>query len=252
MPIRLERSQHTVTITIDRPEASNALDPEHFAELANAWRRFRDDAEAYVAIITGVGDVFCAGADLKALAAGRRPSREDVDVALLRGFPLYKPIIAAVNGVCAAGGMELLGGVDIRLAVPEARFGVLEPKRGLMAAGGTTVRLPRQIPFPHAMEFLLTAELVPADRALAMGLLNAVVPGAELMEAAVTFAHRITANAPLALFATKQSVIEGMGRDLEWAYRNERALSTQLLETEDAREGPQAFAEKRDAVWTGR
>ena len=149
-----------------------------------------------MAIITGVGNAFCTGADLKTYIpqvtklqreiASRQVEEldgyriDDGVKAVLRGVKLYKPIIAAVNGACVAGGMEMLGGCDLRVAVPEAYFGVMEPKRGLFAGGGTTVRLPRQIPYPAAMEFLLCADRVPAEQALAFGLLNAVVPAEQL------------------------------------------------------------------------
>ncbi|HEX2738196.1 MAG TPA: enoyl-CoA hydratase-related protein, partial [Acidimicrobiia bacterium] len=174
---------------------------------------------------------------------------DDGTKAVLRGAKIYKPIIAAVNGFCAAGGMEMLGGVDIRVAVPDAKFAVMEPKRGLFAGGGTTVRLPRQIPFPQAMEFLLCADLIDAPRALEMGLLNAVVPREELMDKAYEYARRITANAPLAVQATKRSVLEGLAMDMKAAYKNESALSSMIFATEDAKEGPKAFAEKRPPVW---
>ena len=172
--------------------------------------------------------------------------------AVLRGTKIYKPIIAAVNGPCTAGGMEMLGGVDIRVACPEATFAVMEPKRGLFAGGGTTVRLPRQIPFAQAMEFLLCADLISAERALEMGLLNAVVPRDELLDRAYDYARRITANAPLAIQATKRSVLQGLGMDLREAYRNESAISAEVFSTEDAKEGPRAFAEKRSPVWQGK
>jgi enoyl-CoA hydratase len=177
---------------------------------------------------------------------------DDGTRAVLRGAKIWKPIIAAVNGYCTAGGMEMLGGVDIRVACPEAQFAVMEPKRGLFAGGGTTVRLPRQIPFPQAMEFLLCADLVPADRAYEMGLLNRVVPAGELLDVAYEYARRITANAPLAVQATKQSVWEGLGMSLRDAYRNEAQLSSAIFATEDAREGPAAFAEKRPPRWQGK
>jgi enoyl-CoA hydratase len=148
--------------------------------------------------------------------------------------------------------MEMLGGADIRIACPEAKFAVMEPKRGLFAGGGTTVRLPRQIPFPLAMEFLLCADLIPADRAFEMGLLNAIVPRDELLDAAYTYARRITANAPLAVQATKQSVWEGLGMSLKEAYKNESAISSVIFSTEDAKEGPRAFAEKRTPNWQGK
>jgi enoyl-CoA hydratase len=148
--------------------------------------------------------------------------------------------------------MEMLGGVDLRVACHEATFAVMEPKRGLFAGGGTTVRLPRQIAFPQAMELLLCADLVSAERALAMGLLNAVVPRDELLDAAYGYARRITANAPLAVQATKRSVMEGLGMDLRDAYRNESRISAEIFATEDAQEGPRAFAEKRPPIWRGR
>ena len=260
--------EHIVLITIDRPEARNSADLEHFKALREAWERFDADPDAWVAIITGVGDAFFTGADLKTYvpaitALGTRIAAEgltevdgyrldDGTRAVLRGARIWKPIIAAVNGYCTAGGMEMLGGVDIRVACPEAQFAVMEPKRGLFAGGGTTVRLPRQIPFPHAMEFLLCADLVSADRALHMGLLNAVVPLDGLLEAAYAYARRITANAPLAVQATKRSVWEGLGMNLKDAYRNESALSSAIFATEDAKEGPLAFVEKRSPRWTAR
>ncbi len=193
MPIHYETDgDHVVRITIDRPEARNSCDMEHFKLLREAWERFAADDQAWVAIVTGVGEAFFSGADLKkyipeitkfqqkiadeGLTEIDGYRLDDGTRAVLRNWPLYKPVIAAVNGFCTAGGMEMLGGTDIRIACPEAKFAVMEPKRGLFAGGGTTVRLPRQIPWPQAMEFLLCADLIPADRALEMGLLNAVVP----------------------------------------------------------------------------
>lgn len=255
-------------ITIDRPEARNSADLEHFKALREAWERFDADPDAWVAVVTGVGDAFFTGADLKTYvpAITKLQQRiveegvtevdgyrlDDGTKAVLRGAKIWKPIIAAVNGFCTAGGMEMLGGVDIRVACPEAKFAVMEPKRGLFAGGGTTVRLPRQIPFPQAMELLLCADLVPASRALEMGLLNAVVPRDELMDAAWEYARRITANAPLAVRATKQSVWEGLGMDLRDAYRNEAAIASRIFQTADAVEGPKAFAEKREPRWQGK
>ncbi len=269
MPVHYERDvEHVVLITIDRPEARNSADLEHFKLLRQAWERFRDDADAWVAIVTGVGDAFFTGGDLKAYIPEitrlmRRITEEGVEEidgyrlddglkAVLRDFELYKPVIAAVNGFCVAGGMEMLGGADIRVACPEAEFAVMEPKRGLFAGGGTTARLPRQIPFPQAMELLLCADLIPADRALQMGLLNAVVPREQVLDKAREFAQRITANAPLAVQATKESVLEGLAMSLPDAYQNENRISARVFSTEDAQEGPRAFAEKRAPVWRGR
>ncbi len=180
MPIHYEAdADHVVLITIDRPEARNACDMEHFKLLREAWERFAADDQAWVAIVTGVGEAFFSGADLKkyvpeitkfqteiaekGLAEINGYRLDDGTRAVLRNWPLYKPVIAAVNGFCTAGGMEMLGGCDIRVACPEAKFAVMEPKRGLFAGGGTTVRLPRQIPWAQAMEFLLCADLVRAE-----------------------------------------------------------------------------------------
>jgi enoyl-CoA hydratase len=269
VPVHYELGDdHVVVITIDRLHAMNSLDMEHFAQLRGAWDRFGEDEEAWVAIITGVGNAFCTGADLKTYIpevtklqreiASRQVQEidgyriDDGVRAVLRGTKLYKPIIAAVNGACVAGGMEMLGGCDIRVAVPEAYFGVMEPKRGLFAGGGTTVRLPRQVPFPAAMEFLLCADRVPAEQALAFGLLNAVVPAGQLHDKAREYALRITANGPLAVRKTKESVLRGLAVDMREAYRIESELATEVFSSEDAKEGPAAFAEKRAPRWTGR
>lgn len=269
MPIHYEVDDaHVARITIDRPETKNALDMYHFRDLAGAWKAFRYDEEAWVAVVTGVPGCFMAGADLKTyipqitalseqIASGEVTEVDgckltDGTRAVLRDTRIYKPIIAAVDGPCVAGGMEMLGGVDIRIATPEATFGVMEPKRGLFAGGGTTARLPRQLAFPAAMEFLLTAERFPAERALELGLLNEVVPADELADRATDWARRITANAPLAVQATKESVLRGLSGSLAEAYAIEQELSQQVFATDDAKEGPKAFADKREPRWTGR
>jgi enoyl-CoA hydratase len=306
MPIHYEADgEHAVLITIDRPEARNACDMEHFKALREAWERFAADDQAWVAIVTGVGEAFFSGADLKTYipeitklqAEIAESGVEEVNGyrlddgvrAVLRNWPLYKPVVAAVNGFCTAGGMEMLGGCDIRVACPEAKFAVMEPKRGLFAGGGTTVRLPRQIPWAQAMEFLLCADLIPAARALEMGLLNAVVPRDQLLDAAREYAQRMIVNAPLAVQATKQSALQGLyfdedlTRDLRRAVRALRAavgagadpavaaeilerlagelrtpfekeskLSSVIFRSDDAKEGPKAFAEKRPPVWRSR
>jgi enoyl-CoA hydratase len=270
MAIRYEQADdHVVLVTIDRPPR-NALDLYHFRDLANAWRAFRDDPDAWVAIVTGTGEAFCVGADLKTyipqvtqlqkdIAAGNVTEIDgcrlsDGPFAVLRPprVRIYKPIVAAVNGFCTAGGMEMLCGTDIRLASPDAKFAVMEPKRGLFAGGGTTVRLPRQLAFPHAMEMLLCADLVTADQAERIGLVNRVVPQDKLLEEALEVARRITANAPLAVQATKESVLRGMALDYEAALDLEAELASKVFQTEDAQEGPRAFAEKRPPRWSAR
>jgi enoyl-CoA hydratase/carnithine racemase len=266
MPIHYEaRDDHILLITIDRPERKNALDLYHFRDLAQAWRDFRADDDLWVAVITGVDGCFMAGADLKDYIPqitdlSKRISSGDVTEidgcklsdgteAVLRNVDLYKPVIAAIDGPCVAGGMEMLGGIDIRVASDRAVFGVLEPKRGLFAGGGTTARLPRQIPYPAAMEFLLVAEPLPAQRALALGLLNEVVPSEAVLPTAFAWAERILANGPLAVRATKESVVRGLKGTLRDAYKIEQELSQVVFASEDAKEGPKAFAEKRKPVW---
>jgi enoyl-CoA hydratase len=269
MPIHYELdNEHIVRVTIDRPEARNAMDMEHFAQLRGAWERFGEDDEAWVAVVTGVGPDFCVGADLKTYIPEitRLQSRMQVEglteiggyrlddgvKAVLRNVKLYKPIVAAVNGTCVAGGMEMLGGCDIRVAADTATFGVLEPKRGLFAGGGTTVRLPRQIPYPAAMELLLCADRISAPRVFSMGLLNEVCPPGEVLERAYAYARRITANGPFAVRKTKESVQRGLLVDMKEAYRIESAIASEVFSSADAVEGPKAFAEKRAPQWSNR
>jgi enoyl-CoA hydratase len=269
MPIHYEpRDDHLLVVTIDRPERKNALDLHHFRDLAKAWRDFRDDDDLWVAVVTGVDGCFMAGADLKdyvpqiTALAEKISSGEVTEIdgcklsdgteAVLRNVDLYKPVVAAIDGPCVAGGMEMLGGIDIRIASDRATFGVLEPKRGLFAGGGTTARLPRQLPYAAAMEFLLLAEEVPASRALDLGLLNAVVPSEEVLDTAIDWARRILANGPFAVRATKESVVRGMKSTLRDAYKIESELSGIVFQSEDAKEGPKAFAEKREPRWENR
>jgi enoyl-CoA hydratase len=264
MPIEVQKDGGITTITINRPERRNALDMPHFQQLARAWVDFRDDPDARVAIVTGVGDSFCVGADLKSfvpavtdnveeLAAGQSDLPADAGlVAVLREFDLWKPVIAAVNGLCVAGGMEMLLGTDIRLASTGASFGIFEPKRGLFPGGGTTVRLPRQIPFPWAMEILLLCEAVDADTAFRMGLVNEVVGEDDLLSEAKRWAEKIIDNAPLAIEAVKKSVLTGLRLPLEEAFKFELERAAEVFMTEDAREGPLAFAQKRKPEWQGR
>jgi enoyl-CoA hydratase len=269
MAIHFEKHGRTALITIDRVAARNSLDLEHFGHLANAWLRFRDDDDLWVAIITGKDDVFCVGADLKAfvpmvtdnldkLASGEEtlggegfPDNAPL-IAVLRDFELYKPVIAAVNGLCAAGGVEMLHGIDIRVASERARFAVAEAKRGLFPGGGTTVHLPRHIAYCHAMEMLLTADFIDAQRAYDFGLVNRVVPHGELLETAFGFANKIGKNGPCAVRAIKEAVQTGLKLPLGEALAAELGYAARVFATEDAVEGPRAFAEKREPQWKGR
>ncbi len=258
--------RHVVRIVIDRPERRNALDLVHFADLAAAWKRFDADPSAWVAIVTGVPGSFCSGADLRdflplaqQLAAEGRTEHQGIPMSVgtdgvLLTLDVYKPIIAAVDGPCLAGGMDLLGGTDIRLATPAATFGLPEPRRGLMADGGTTARLPRQIGWPAAMELLLTGRTVTAERALHLGLLNEIVAADELADRATAWANEIAANAPLAVQATKEAVLKGLSAQngLAGAYEVEARIGRRLLATADVTEGLNAFIEKRAPLWRGR
>jgi enoyl-CoA hydratase len=268
-----KNDEHIVLITIDRPERKNALDLPHWRDLSDAWKRYRDDPDAWVAIVTGVDGCFCAGADLgdfiskvqqqeggKSIDLNNLADFEVDGISLkaalegtLRDLAIYKPIIAAVNGPAVAGGIELLGGVDIVVASTEAVFGVLEPKRGLFAGGGTTPRLPRQIGWRASMELLLCADKIPAERALQLGLVNEVVPADQLMDRAYDYAHRIAANAPISVRATKESALRGLAAgSMAEAYLIEAEVVKMVAESEDSVEGTRAFLEKRPPVWQGR
>jgi enoyl-CoA hydratase len=250
-------------ITLNRPEARNALDPDTLETLGKTWIDFRDDPSVRVAIITGVGNSFCAGADLGALIPRITSSPEGLvglvkgemaetfQAALLRDIDIWKPIVAAVNGYCIAGGLEMLLGMDIRIASENAIFAIQEPRWGLFPAGGSTVRLPRQVPFCRAMEILLTGEKVDANEALRMGLINYVVPPEELMPTAEKYARRIADNGPLAVSAIKRSAIECLSLPLPEAFEHEIELAAPVFTSEDAVEGPMAFMQKRKPEFKG-
>ncbi|GGF49145.1 enoyl-CoA hydratase [Aliidongia dinghuensis] len=244
-------------ITINRPERRNALDAEHYAALSEAWQRVRDDDAIRVAVITGAGDKsFCAGADIKSFV-GR-----DVELAELwltqkgqllnRGLEIWKPVIAAVNGACVGGGMTLLLATDIRVAVEGAVFSVAEVKRGIIAANGGTQRIMQQLPYAIAMEMLLTGESIDAETALRWGLVNKLVPAADLLSAALDYARRIAANAPLALQAAKELAIRSRDMDLPTGLRMEQLVNRILHHSEDTAIAKAAFAEKRQPQFKGR
>jgi enoyl-CoA hydratase/carnithine racemase len=250
--VHYQMSDHVATITLNRPEQRNALDAGVAGGLAAAMTRLEGDPEAWVGILTGAGDrAFCAGMDLKAFAAGEGPAIVEgrYGFAGFVGFPRTKPMIAAVNGPALAGGCELVLACDLVVAVPEATFGQPEVKRGLFAAAGGAFRLPRTIPRVRAMEILLTGDPVDAATALELGLVNRVVPRGELMAAALELARRITANSPQAVRETLALAREAHSLgDAELWWRNQAAWA-RTVASEDAREGPLAFAEKRPPRW---
>ena len=257
MPIRYEVSEAIATITIDRPERLNAMDIDTYRALSEAWQRFRDDDDVRVAIVTGAGDKsFTTGADLKSFVTNPDELSEfwltQKDQLLNRGLEVWKPVIAAVNGYCLGGGMTLLLGTDIRIAASHATFSLAEVKRGILPANGGTQRILRQVPHAIGMEMLLTGDGISADVAERWGLVNAVVPGEELMTVARRYALRVAANAPLALQAIKELALRSADLDLSSGLRLEQALARLLKFTEDAKEGPAAFAERRPPEFKGR
>ena len=248
-----ERRGSTAIVTMNRPEAKNALSGPMLVGMLDAWTEIDGDDSIRCAILTGAGGSFCAGMDLKSMSGPAMESvahrfAEDPDLhwkALLRHYSLKKPLIAAVEGWAVAGGTEILQATDIRVAGEGAKFGVFEAKRGLFPLGGSTVRLRRQIPFTVAMDLLLTGREVPADEALRIGLIGRVVPDGTALDAALEIAEVIGANGPIAVEAIKASVKATEGIPEEEALKMELEFGWPVFATEDAKEGPKAFAEKR-------
>jgi enoyl-CoA hydratase/carnithine racemase len=253
-------------VTIDNPRRANALDPPTLRELAAAWRRIAEDDGIRCAVVTGAGDrVFCSGMDMKEtiplsqrFARGEHVEPEEfealrsVSTALLAGFDLQTPLVAAVNGHARAGGLDMLCASEIRYAVPEATFALEEVALGLYPTGNATVMLPRQIGWVHANELMLTAKPIPAARAVEIGLINGTVPADSLLETALSTAASIAANAPIAVRETRRGVREILHLSLEEGYLRQEEIGAPLRKTRDAREGARAFAEKRAPVWEGR
>ena len=267
MTLRYEKKNQIAWLTIDRPSVHNALDPDTIIAMLKAWEDYRDDPACLCAIITGAGDqAFCTGMDLGATIAimtGSRPPEteaervladrpEVIDQATLRNLELYKPVIAAVNGFAIAGGMEIVQATDIRIASANAKFGLQEVKWGLFPQGGSTVRLPRQIPYSKAMEIMLTGELIDAEEALRIGFINRIISQNNLLDEAERIAQRIVRNGPLALRRIKESVIRCAGLSIEEGLAQEQILGREVFHSKDAKEGPRAFLEKREPRFTGK
>ena len=262
-----EKDGHIATLTMNRPEARNAINPEMLCRFADAWQDVNDDATIRVAILTGAGDeAFCAGADLDRLVRmmqGLRPPetewderiRSDIGLiykGLMRSLDVVKPIVAAVKGFCVAGGLEILNCCDIRVAAEDAQFGLAEVKWSLFPMGGSTVRLPRQIPWPMAMEIMLTGERISAAEAYRICLVNKVVPASRVMSEARRYADMICANGPLAVQAVKRSALAGLGLPTAQALERELEIGIPVSMSDDAKEGPRAFKEKRVPVFKGK
>lgn len=243
-------------VTINRPEKSNALDHAHYEALSRAWQQVRDDEAIRVAVVTGAGDkAFCAGADLKSFV-GAPPSlaalmNTQQGQLLNRGLEVWKPVVAAVNGYCLGGGMTLLLATDLRVCVPAATFGLTEVKRGVFPANGGTQRIAQQLPHAIAMEMLLLGDAFDAETACRWGLVNRVVPPEDLLPAAMAYARRLAANAPLAVQAAKELALRSRDADLATGLRLEQLFLRLLQESEDVAEGRQAFAERRAPRFQG-
>jgi enoyl-CoA hydratase len=252
-----EVKEHIAIITLNRPERYNSITPEMRTGLREAFNTANADDDIWVIIFQAAGEkAFCAGADLGSTVKNLTTTpdsqlREVVPDPTKRHFSdIYKPIIAAVNGICTAGGLEMLQGTDIRIASENARFGLGEVRWGIVPLGGSHVRLPRQIPWAVAMEILLTGDMIEAERAREIGLVNRIVPLAELHDAAFALASRLCENGPMALRTAKESVVRSM--QLDAAFANDFYLASRVFYSEDAKEGPKAFKEKRKPDYQNR
>lgn len=264
--IVFEKRAGQAWITLNRPQAGNTLNGDMFVELADAWQEVRDDNAVRVVVVTGAGERdFCCGGDLAAViplwTGARQPQSANeerllndpliVDKVMLKAEPLYKPVVAAINGRALGGGTELLQATDIRIAAEHAQFALPEPKVGVVPGAGSMVRLTRQLPWAHAMRILLGGEPVSAREALAMGLVSEVVPLSQLQARAEHYAQNICRQAPLALQAIKRTALATHTLPWNEAFAYEMEQAGQVMMSRDAREGPRAFKDKRDPEFSG-
>jgi enoyl-CoA hydratase len=243
-----ERRGHIYIVTLNRPSVRNALSPEMLAIMRSAWDEIDSDPSVRVAVLTGAGGAFCAGADLKAMTSshpGDTSFDPSVIESLLKGRRLSKPLIAAVEGPAVAGGTEILQACDIRVAGSSARFGVSEARWGLFPLGGSAVRLARQIPYTLAADLLLTGRHISAEEALSIGLIGHVVPDGAALDRAVEIGETIAANGPVAVRAILRTLRETEGMPENDAFKIEARIGMEVFRSEDAKEGPRAFAAKR-------
>ena len=254
MAVDFERDGHLAIITLNRPDARNAVNGAVATGIEAALDTYESDPDLWIAILTGTGPVFCAGADLKEISAGNSRSlmTERGGFGGIVKRQRTKPLIAAINGTAVAGGLELMLSCDLAIAVESAKFGLPEVKRSLVAGAGGLFRLPRAVGQSLAMEMILTGDPIGADRALATGLVSQVVPNDELMSSARALAERMMVNAPLAVHASREVAARALLDDDEtlWALSGEK--SRWIRTTEDFQEGPRAFVEKRAPIWKGK
>lgn len=263
----IERLDGVALVTFNRPEKRNALSPEMVVKLAAFWDEVARDDDVRAIVVTGAGDqAFSAGGDMGSLIPlmmRTRPpqgeweerfstDRKALGRALLRGTQFFKPVISAINGHAHAGGAEFVLATDLRVMSSTATLAVTEVRRGLIASGGSLVRMPRQVPWAHAMELLMLGEPVSAERAHAMGLVNWVVPQDQVLAKALEVASKVSLGAPVALEKTKEVMVRSSGLPLEEAFAIETQCTKENAAMDDAKEGPRAFMEKRPPVFRGR
>jgi enoyl-CoA hydratase len=251
-PVHVEADAGVLLITLNRPEARNAVNLALAETLASTLDRFDAEDDLRVAILTGAGGTFCSGMDLKGFAAGERPWAGDRGFAGITQRGPRKPIIAAVEGYALAGGFEVALACDLIVAAKDAQFGIPEVKRGLVAAAGGLLRLPKRIPYHVAMELALTGDFIGAERAYEVGIVNRVTPNGQAVGVARELAAAIAANGPLALDASKRIVQRASEWTEEEGWQRQGELTQAVFSSEDALEGARAFAEKRPPVWRGR
>jgi len=250
----VEQDGHKLVVTMNRPERRNALSAEMLRIMEAAWDRVNEDPQIRVCILTGAAGYFCAGMDLQTLDSSGVSADFDASVikGLLKGFRLTKPLIAAVEGPAIAGGTEILQGTDIRVAGESARFGVAEARWSLYPLGGSAVRLPRQIPYTVAAELLLTGRTLDAAEAKQIGLIGHVVPDGGALAKAHELADMIAANGPLAVQAILRTMRDAEGKHEDDCWQDDARVGTAVFRSEDAKEGPRAFLEKRRPSFQGR
>jgi enoyl-CoA hydratase len=250
--VRVERDGAVLVVTVDRPQAKNAINTAAAEGIGAAMEQLDTDDSLFVGVLTGAGGVFSAGMDLKAFLAGEKPHVPGRGFAGLVERPPAKPLIAAVEGPALAGGFEIALACDLVVAGEGASFGLPEVKRGLLAGGGGLLRLPVKAGLPKATEWALTGDRVSAQEAHAAGVVNRLVPAGQALEAALELARQIAANGPLAVQGTKRILSEGQGWPAEEAFARQWEIYAPIRASEDAREGARAFTEKRAPVWRGR
>ena len=263
----VEKRGGVAYVTLNRPDKRNAFSPEMLVRLCDAWVDIAKDPTVRVVLLTGAGDkAFSSGGDLGSviplMMRTRKPvgaweerfaaDRKQLGAAILRNATFFKPVVVAINGHAHAGGAEFLLSTDIRIMSSEATIALTEVRRGLIAGGGSLTRLARQVPWAHAMELALVGEPISAQHALAIGLVNRVVAPNDVLSTAEEFARKISQGAPVALLKSKEAIVRGSGRPLEDAFAIESQCTKENAATDDAKEGPRAFMEKRSPVFTGR